>query len=614
MKQGYADYQKKRKTLSPDQLGNFERNLEKLDQALLSKNRDEADAYARQVESFCEAHFKKSWLSYGLELFFALAFALLAATVIRQMWFEPFEIPTGSMRPTFKEQDHVTVSKTAFGINVPLQSAHFMFDPKLVQRSSIFIFSPDNMPIKDTETTYFGIFPYKKRYIKRLIGKPGDSIYFYGGKIYAIDEQGTLNEDLLNASWMQNLEYIPFLQFEGQSKVVGQNQVIFSIMNQPLGRISISNQGTMRGEIHINEGWVKDNPLAQRTPHEQLETYSDFYGLRNFATARLLTKDEVKKFTTIDPTQVGEGILYLELRHTPSLTPPAGRVFAPDTPLSQLINVHTTVIPLQLHHLNTLMDHMYTGRFIIKDGRGRRLADAHPSAGNPFFKGVPDGTYEFYYGKGLSVGFGGITSAIPENSSLYERTPENIQKLFNLGIEMDTHFAPSAKNQRYYPNRYAYFRDGNLYALGGLLLDKDDPVLQDFVKNEQKREAESSERLPYIAFKDYGPPLKDGKVDTAFIRTFGVKVPAKQYLGLGDNHAMSADSRVFGFIPENNIQGAPWLIVWPTGERWGPPPQKPYPFVNLPGSIVWGAVLTILGIWYWLHRRGLKKPIFRKLP
>jgi len=614
MKQGYANYQKKRKTLSAEQLNNFEKNLGKLDQALLSKNRDEADLYAHQVESFCETYFKKSWLSYGLELFFALAFALLAATIIRQVWFEPFEIPTGSMRPTFKEQDHVTVSKTAFGINVPLQSSHFMFDPQLVQRSSIFIFSPDNMPMSDTEATYFGIFPYKKRYIKRMIGKPGDSLYFYGGKIYSIDEQGKLNEDLLNAPWMQNLEHIPFLQFYGQHKVISQNQVVFSLMNQPLGRLSISNQGTMRGEIHKGQDWIKDNPLAPRTPHQELETYSDFYGLRNFATARLLTKDEVKKLTTIDPNEIGEGVLYLELRHTPTLTPPAGRVFSPDTPLTLLLNVQTTVIPLQQKHLDTLMDHMYTGRFIVKDGHGRRLSQAQANMTSPSFKGVPDGTYEFYYGKGSSVGFGGITSPLPENSLLNARTPENIQKLYNLGIEMDTHFVPSSKNQGFYPNRYAYFRDGDLYTLGGILLKKDDPVLQDFVKNEKNREETSTERLPYIAFKDYGPPFKDGKVDADFIRTFGITVPPKQYLGLGDNHAMSSDSRVFGFIPQANIQGAPWLIVWPTGDRWGAPPQKPYPFVNLPGSIIWGLALAILGTWYWLYRRGLKKPIFRKLP
>lgn len=614
MKQAYAWYKSKGKTLPLNQFTQFESDLQKLDQALLNRDRQEADLYARKLENFCDSHFKKNWLNYGTEFVLALVFALLAATLIRQVWFEPFEIPTGSMRPTFKEQDHVTVSKTAFGINVPLQSAHFLFDPQLVQRSSIFIFAPDNMPITDTETTYFGIFPYKKRYIKRMIGKPGDSLYFYGGKIYLVDQNGKLDEDLLNAPWMEHLEHIPFLRLEGEVKVAAPNQIVFSLMNQPLGRISLSSTGAIRGDIFNGKEWIKDQPLAQKQEHHQLETYSDFFGIRNFAKARLLTKDEVKKLTTIDPNDIGEGILYLELRHTPSLTPPPARQFSPQTPVHLLLNVQTTLIPLDEQHLNTLMENLYTARFIVKDGRGRRLGQPHNTPVSPSFSGIPDGTYEFYYGKGLQVGFGGITSPLPENSPLYDRSSANIQKLFNLGIEMATNYGPLSKNQPDFPNRYAYFRNGDLYVMGAPLFKKDDPILQKFNEREKHREETSSERLPYVAFKDHGPPLKDGKVDVDFIRTFGVTLPAKSYLGLGDNHAMSADSRVFGFIPEDNIQGAPWLIIWPTGDRWGPPPQKPYPFVNFPGSIIWGLALVILGAWYAYHRWSIKRPIFHKLP
>ena len=76
---------------------------------------------------------------------------------------------------------------------------------------------------------------------------------------------------------------------------------------------------------------------------------------------------------------------------------------------------------------------------------------------------------------------------------------------------------------------------------------------------------------------------------------------------------MSLDSRVFGFVPQQNLQGAPSLIIWPPGDRWGPPEQKPYPIFTLPRLIVWTFVGIITLIWYFFHRRSLRKPLFKKI-
>ena len=131
---------------------------------------------------------------------------------------------------------------------------------------------------------------------------------------------------------------------------------------------------------------------------------------------------------------------------------------------------------------------------------------------------------------------------------------------------------------------------------------KDDPILVTYHAREQQKTE--------IPFKDYGPPLKDGVLDKEFIRAFGMTIPDKQYLVLGDNHAMSADSRVFGFVPQDNLQGAPRLIIWPPGERWGHPAQKCYPTFNSPRLFIWGLALFISGIWYAYHRRSLRRSIF----
>jgi signal peptidase I len=51
------------------------------------------------------------------------------------MWFELYEIPTGSMRPTFKEQDRLIAFKTSFGINIALVEDQFIFEPDHIKNT-----------------------------------------------------------------------------------------------------------------------------------------------------------------------------------------------------------------------------------------------------------------------------------------------------------------------------------------------------------------------------------------------------------------------------------------------------------------------------------------------
>jgi len=610
---GYKWFQKKRNQLTPDQLNQFESRLRQLDHSILQNNKEEASRLAHQVEVFCDAHFKKSIPSYILEMVIAIVVALAVATVIRQTWFELYEIPTGSMRPTFKEQDHLTVTKTAFSLNVPLATEHFYFDPKLVQRTSVAIWSGDGVPHLDSDSTFMGIFPYTKRYIKRCMGKPGDTLYFYGGKIYGFDREGNDLVELRDNPWMVRLENIPFTNFEGRRTYTEDRrsqtgpEVIFHHFNRGIGRLRIKNQD-IKGEIFNGQTWVKDNPEAQREPHQTLQTYSDFWGIRNFAMARLLDKDQLEALTSYRAKDLDDAVLYLELRHTPSLSYP--------TPVNRdaiAIKGYSTVIPLQEKHLKALMDNLYTCRFIVKDGRATsyRVGGEKISASSPLFPKVADGTYEFYYGKGVKVGWGGVTSALPTDHPLNSFTPQNIRKLFNVGIDMTTLVEPLNRNQPFFPSRYIYFRNGDLYSMGGVLMEKDDPILKGFSEREKKKEQVATTKSPYVAFKDYGPPLdSEGKLNKTFLSIFGYTVPEGHYLMLGDNHAMSQDSRYFGPVQQASLQGAPSLILWPPGERWGVPNQKPYPLFTLPRLIVWGIATIILLIWYMIHRRNLKKSVF----
>lgn len=613
----YTCFKKKRKDLSPQEIASVEYNLEALEKACRGGDRQQADDLARKLEKWTHATCKKTIFGYFKEIFFALIFALIIATLVRQIWFEPYEIPTGSMRPTFEEQDHLLVSKTTFGINYPLETKHLYFDPTLVQRTGVFIFSGDGINLQETDSTYLGIFPYKKRYIKRCIGKPGDTLYFYGGKIYGIDKNGQDISQEFNTEWMAKLDHIPFISFEGRrsfepgQKGSSMSEMIFKQMDQPIAKISLKNSGEVEGTIFDGTSWVKEHPNALKSPHETIQAYSDFWGIGNYAMARLLTKEQARGFSEGKEAHL-DGILYLELHHHPSVTYPKPRFVRDEhNNYDLLLTPYSTLIPLQQSHLDAIMDNIYTARFIVEQGRARKYsAENHRSSmKGPAFPGVPDGCYELYYGKAYEVLWGGILRELPKDHPLLKRNPENIQKLYNLGIEMLTLYEPHAENQIYLPARYAYFREGDLYLLGAPVIKKEDETLVAFNAREQSREQKSSQAAPYIAFKDNGPPIKEGVIDTEFMKSFGITLPEKSYLALGDNHAMSADSRYFGFVPQNNIQGSPSLILWPPGSRWGCPAQKPYPWLTAPTVIVWTVALIILCAWYLIHRRNLRRPI-----
>lgn len=605
----YHAYKKREKKLPNTLKAHLKDNFISLQEAINHKDRATADRLAKQLEVIGKRHLKKSLFDYTFEIIVALILALAVATVVRQMWFELYEIPTGSMRPTFREQDHVTVSKLAFGINYPLETKHLYFDPSLVQRTSVCIFSGDKIPFIDSDTTYFGIIPYKKRYIKRCMGKPGDTLYFYGGKVYGIDKNDNPLEEYLESSWMQKLEYIPFLTFEGRITPYGSNQILFHQMNIPIGKLILSQGGHVTGEVFNGKDWVREEPPMANNDNA-IHRYSDVWGIKNYAMARLLTKQQLLDMPNLNIEGLDEGVLYLELRHHPGLTYPKPIFQHEGRGLSIHLNPYTTIIPLQQKHLDAIMDNMYTARFVVKDGLGTRYSVDGITLGSnsPRFTNVANGSYEFYYGKADRIMWGGITKAVSEKSPLYSRSPENVQKLFNLGIDMDNAFSPRIGKQNYYPQRYAYFRNGDLYLLGAPIIKKDDPTLTSFKEREKRLETSSNNQ--YIAFKDDGPPIHaDGSFDIERIKTFGLRIPEKRYLALGDNHAMSSDSRVFGFVPQENLQGAPSLIIWPPGDRIGFPAQKPYPIVNVPRIIVWSIVALIALIWYAIHRRNKRKPM-----
>lgn len=599
-------YKRKRKNLSDVQKKEIVKTLNHLQEEILNRNKEEATCYAKSAEGLTKTHLTKTSFEKVRDFVFAISFALIVATLVRTMWFEFYEIPTGSMRPTLEESDRLVVSKTAFGINIPLYAGHFFFHPSLVKRSGTVIFTGKGMDISDLDTLYFYLFPGKKQFVKRLIGKPGDTLYFYGGQIYGMDKNGKDISDELQPPLLSKIDHVPYIHFNGRVNLPSNSTgniyspATLKQMNQKVARLSVNVFNKMEGE------------LLDPYKH-QMNDYFDLWGFKTYGMARLLNKEEALALTSTSSHELDDASLYLEIFHHPSVKYPTiqrnrdGRLF-PGVGTSQ------AVLPLNDEHQKTLFQNLYTARFVVKD----EMASRYGSSIKPGkechicvpLEGVPDGTYEFYYGQGYQVHIEGITTKLPPDHPLYTFSKERLQTLYNLGIEWMSYFKPQAGVQPLLPSRYVYYRNGDLYALGALLFKKDDPTLIRFIQHEYLKEQNAPSYRPYFPFDD-SPPLFDseGKIDSAFLDQYGITVPPEYYLVLGDNYAMSADSRDFGFVPESNIRGTPSFIFWPPGKRFGPLLQPSYPILNSPRAAMWCLILFILIFWAVRYYKHHKLPI-----
>lgn len=589
--QAVSRYKTRKKYLSAAAKDELRGVMTHLQNALLAKDQSAAALSAQNLERLYQIHLKKSPGAAFVSSLFSLAVALLIAVIIRGAWFELYVIPSGSMRPTLREQDMLTVSKTRFGINIPLQLGHFTFYPDLVKRNSIFIFTGENMPIPDVDTYNFYLFPAKKQYVKRLIAKPGDTLYFYGGLIYGMDQAGKDISPELQINRLADIDHIPFLRFEGKvtTPPASTRQIAspatLHLMNIPIAKLSATSNHSAEGEM-----------LVPGVTH-----YSDLWGIGNYALARILSQKEMQQRYPQEAPQISSAPYYLELEHSPSLQDLTIRRDDHGRMRPAFAFEHS-LLPLSQEHIETLFHNLYTARFVVKEGFARRWGSGNwNSAFAVSLPGVPNGEYEFFAGKGYQVRWRGVTSELPASHPLMHFDMQTAVLFFNTGIEMSSYFLPQ-NDPIVFPARYAYFRNGDLYLMGAPILTKADPALESFVERELQREQNATSLRPYIPFVDHGAPLAaDGSLDRAFLKKFGLTIPANSYLGLGDNHAMSSDCREFGFVPQENLRGGPSLLFWPPGHRWGAPNQPSLPLFTPPRLTIWILAAIIGSIWTYIH-------------
>ncbi len=104
-----------------------------------------------------------------------IVIAVVLAMVFRSFFYEPFHIPSGSMKANLLIGDYIFVDKMAYGYSrysfpfgLPLFEGRIMYDLKnSPKRGDVVVFRKPNQPDID--------------FIKRVMGLPGDEVQVING-------------------------------------------------------------------------------------------------------------------------------------------------------------------------------------------------------------------------------------------------------------------------------------------------------------------------------------------------------------------------------------------------------------------------------------------------
>jgi signal peptidase I len=181
---------------------------------------------------------KSSFMAIVREWTESIVVALVLAVFIRTYFFQPFKIPSGSMRMTLVEGDHLFVNKLRYGPMVlpELHSPEFMkkwfgtdFDiqwPNFVKPLTKIRLPGFGQPARGDIMVFVYPQDRSKDFIKRLVGMPGDKLEIRDGGIYVNGQQITdpkiLNTYYYNrGDWGQEGETITIP--EGHYFMLGDN-------------------------------------------------------------------------------------------------------------------------------------------------------------------------------------------------------------------------------------------------------------------------------------------------------------------------------------------------------------------------------------------------------
>lgn len=111
--------------------------------------------------------------------------AVIVASAVRAIWFEPFKIPSTSMVPTLLVGDYLFVDKNNYGLRNPCSGERFFADETdLPQRGDVVVFQKKKGP-----ACGFVLGLGSLNFIKRVVAIPGDRIAYFDKKLYVNGEE-----------------------------------------------------------------------------------------------------------------------------------------------------------------------------------------------------------------------------------------------------------------------------------------------------------------------------------------------------------------------------------------------------------------------------------------
>lgn len=111
-------------------------------------------------------HQPPRWIQWAYDFFPVILFVIF----FRAFLFEPFRIPSGSLKPNVLPGDFILVSKFDYGLRSPLTNQTLINRDHQPKRGDVVVFQyPEDL---------------SKNFIKRIIGLPGDHIDYVQKQIY----------------------------------------------------------------------------------------------------------------------------------------------------------------------------------------------------------------------------------------------------------------------------------------------------------------------------------------------------------------------------------------------------------------------------------------------